>query len=314
MIREDGSPHIKTVRAFGGFRDAVCFSAIVAGQCLAIDSGTVAGVVHSDAFDVYPWFPTKLDQHLYAFTPALVGAHEVAQLQPQPTAALGKRFLPQSHIDQPLLTALLARWESYFAAGNETVENRRLFRALEMARAASRTPGGSDAREHDAGRAVAMWVSAFEILAHDGRHADFGRVLSLLNGVQWLTPELKLQDHELTHKGKSVRTNLAGVIYDGLYRARNDFIHGTDETLRLERSRQQVHWYAAPLFRLALTAFLNLTAIPAKSTDAGELGRQIAGRMGSRQHQQLSEHAILIAHRPPRHPGRESAIDYVPAE
>jgi hypothetical protein len=53
------------------------------------------------------------------------------------------------------------------------------------------------------------------------------------------------------------RGNLAGVIYERLYRARNDFLHGnpvTDETLRLERCRQSALHFAAPLFRLALTA------------------------------------------------------------
>jgi hypothetical protein len=194
MIREDASPSVKTVTTFGGFRDAVCFSAIVAGQCLAIKSGTSSGVVHSDAFDVYPWFPTRLDEDLYTFTPALVGMHAVSKLRPQPAPALGKRSLSNTHIDHPLLTALLARWERCFAVEDQTVEDRRLFRALEMARAASRTPGGSDASEHDAGRAAAMWVSAFEILAHDGRHADFGRVLSLLNEVRWLTPKLNDRD------------------------------------------------------------------------------------------------------------------------
>jgi hypothetical protein len=46
-------------------------------------------------------------------------------------------------------------------AGEESVEDPRLFRALDMARAAAKTPGGIDASEHDAGRAIALWVSAF---------------------------------------------------------------------------------------------------------------------------------------------------------
>jgi hypothetical protein len=68
----------------------------------------------------------------------------------------------------------------------EGVEDRRLFRAIDMARAASKTPGGADASEHDAGRSAALWVSAFEILTHDGNKADLKGVLSQLNSVQWL--------------------------------------------------------------------------------------------------------------------------------
>ena len=115
-------------------------------------------------------------------------------------------------------------------------------------------PGGSDATEYDVGRAVALWVSAFEILAHDGNRADFPRVLSLLGRVQWLKPSLKVQDRQVKiRKGAPIQTNLAGVIYERLYRARNDFLHGnpiTDKTLRVEKCRKHVHWFAASLFRL----------------------------------------------------------------
>jgi hypothetical protein len=57
--------------------------------------------------------------------------HEVAQLTPQPTPALGKRSLSASHIDRPLLRAILARWEDCFVTGNQPIEDRRLFRALD---------------------------------------------------------------------------------------------------------------------------------------------------------------------------------------
>ena len=172
MVREDAPPSVRTVTALGGFRDAVCVSGIVAGFGLGI---------HSDAFDVYPWFPNpRLEGRIGAITPALVGIHDVERLRPQPAPALGRHSLSKWEIDQPLLGAILARWKHCFVDGEDSVEDRRLFRALEMARAASKMPGGSDATEYDVGRAVALWVSAFEILAHDGNRADFGRVLSLL--------------------------------------------------------------------------------------------------------------------------------------
>ena len=87
-----------------------------------------------------------------------------------------------------------------------------------MARAASKMPGGSDATEYDAGRAVALWVSAFEILAHDGNRADFGRVLSLLGRVQWLKASLKVRDRQVKiGKGRApIQTKLAGAIYERL--------------------------------------------------------------------------------------------------
>jgi hypothetical protein len=144
MVRVGAPQVIKMTATFGGFRDAVCFAAIVAGQCVALKSDTLLGVVHSDAFDVYPWFfpQGQFDERIVAFTPAIAGMHEAKRLRPQSAPALGKRSLSNALIDQPLLTSLLTRWERSFGGACQTVEDRRLFRALEMARAASRTPGG----------------------------------------------------------------------------------------------------------------------------------------------------------------------------
>ena len=86
---------------------------------------------------------------------------------------------------------------------------------------------------------------------------------AVLGRVQWLKPSLKVQDRQVKIRKSEapIQTNLAGVIYERLYRARNDFVHGnpiTDETLRVEKRRKHVHWFAASLFRLALTGFLSL--------------------------------------------------------
>jgi hypothetical protein len=288
------------VAAFGSFRDAICMSAVVFGRGMTLTSKRSAiGIVHSDAFDVYPWFPTpRMDGRISVFTPAVGGIHVVDQLQPQSAPALGNRALAMRQIDEPLLRAVLARWERCFATGEETAEDRRLFRALEMARAASRIPGGSDATEHDAGRSIALWVSAFEIVAHNGRHADFQRVLSLLSRVQWLSPKLKAQDRVVR---KGLQTNLAGVIYDRLNTARNHFLHGNPvsaETLTLEKCQKHAHLFAPSLFRMALTAFLDLRFSEEVPTDAQGLGRHIAARMEFTQAQRISEDALLLADEP----------------
>jgi hypothetical protein len=199
---------------------------------------------------------------------------------------------------------VLKRWERCFASGNEGVEDRRLFRALDMARAASKTPGGADASEHDAGRSAALWVSAFEILTHDGNKAYLKGVLSRLNSVQWLSSKLKDQDRGVRiSKKETVPTNLAGEVYGRLYRVRCDFLHGepvTAKTLKLEKSGRQVQWFAASLFRLALTAFLDLRFSEAVPTDAQGLGRHIATRIDFSQAQRISEDAILLADEPAR--------------
>ena len=296
LVREDAR-HIANTIAFGGFRDAVCVSTIVAGQGLTLKtkrddpSQNPIGIVHSDAFDLYPWFLSpQVDDHVVAITPALRELRSLERLRPQSAPALGNRSLVTNYIDHPLLGAILARWERFFANRNESLDDRRLFRALEMARAASKTPGGIDATEYDAGRVVALWVSAFEILAYDGRKSDVKRVLSVLSWVRWLTPK---------PKGEAVQA-IASKIYKRLYAARSKFLHGnpvTAETLTLENTRKHAHWFAAPLFRLALTGFLDLRfseTLPDRADDQ-ERERHVARRKEFDRHQELSEEAILIA-------------------
>lgn len=292
MLREGAPESVRTVAAFGGLRDAVCVSAIVAGHALTLKWKRPRGVRYSDAFDVYPWFPSaQNDGLIVAVTSALAGMHSAGALQPQSAPALPQRSLTRGDLDDVLLRALLECWEDCFATGNDTIKNRRLFRALEMARAASRMPGGTDATFFDEGRAVALWVSAFEILAHDGREVGVKRVLSLLSEVQWLTPK---------KKSKPVQPNIAGTIYKQLYIARSEFLHGnpvTAKRLRLDKCQKPTLWFAAPLFRLALTAFLDLhfsETLP-DTADARGWGQHIDRRITFDAFQRLAEDAILMA-------------------
>ena len=302
MLREGAPESVRTVPAFGGLRDAVCVSAILFGRSL---TSQPQGIPYSDSFDVYPWFPSpQHPNHIMASTSALRELRNIERLVPQCAPALAERLLTIGNLDDVLLRALLTRWEDCFATGNDTIENRRLFRSLEMARAASRMPGGTDATFYGEGRAVALWVSAFEILAHDGRHVDFKQVLSLLGRVQWLRQPLTVRDRAVVHRKQSVQTNFAGVIYERLYRARCDFLHGnavTAATLRLENSQRPVEGFAAPLFRLALTAALNLrfseTLLDAANDE--DRGRHIAKQLAFTRPQRLAEDAILMADEAP---------------
>ncbi len=301
MVREDANSGVKTVAAFGGFRDAVCASAVVKGHALTMTSKRARGFLYSEVFDIYPWFLTPdMDGRIIAYTPGLTGYHHIQEFRPQVTPAIPNRFLNSGHLDVPLLEALTARWERYFANGEECADDRRLFRALDMARAASKMPGGRDASEHDMGRVVALWVSAFEILAHDGVRSSSKQVLSLLGRVEWLRPAMRIRDRKATVGKKSFETNVAGEIYGHLYRVRNDFLHGNRvdrDTAKLEKCQTSVLFFAAPLFRLALTAYLNLYGSEpvAEATDHEQFGAQVVDRLFFRQPQRLMEDAILRA-------------------
>ncbi len=301
LVREDARRGVFTVTAFGGFRDAVCMSAVLAGQAMTLKRGSPRGILHSDAFDVYPWFLSpQMDGRISTRTPALSGLHTVDDIRPQCAPALGNRNLSRDQLDEPLLDALAARWERCFATGEESVEDRRLFRALEMARAASRMPGGADASEHDAGRAVALWVSAFEILVHNGKRSGLKQVLTRLGQVPWLSAKLKVQDRQVKISEKETfQTNVAGEVYGHLNRVRNDFLHGnavTAETLELKACQRSVLFFAAPLFRLALTAFLDLRVPESLADDEDSRWRNL----WLRRHQRNAEDAILSTDDPPK--------------
>jgi hypothetical protein len=299
MLRDGAPESVRTVPAFGGLRDAVCVSAIVAGRALTLKWKGPRGLRYSDAFDVYPWFPhPQFEGKIGAITPALASLHEIAFLQPQCAPALSDRTLKESEIDRPLLDAILARWENCFSKGNATDGDRRLFRALEMARAASRMPGGTDATFYDEGRAVALWVSAFEILAHDEEWGGPKQALTRLGQVQWLSSKLKCQDRRVSIGKKPFQTNLAGAIYERLNQVRNDFLHGnpvTPETLKLAKCQRSVLLFAGPLFRSALAERLKLPSRERSDMSDERDYDHIAGGMSFSGPQRLAEDAILMA-------------------
>lgn len=308
MISPDADASIRTVAALGGFRDAICLSAIVNSHAKTLKWKRPVGVRFSDSFDVYPWTLGKdRKQRVYAITPGIMGTHDLLQLKAKPAPALPNRHLREDDLDRPLLDRLLDRWADYKISGNDTAENRKLFRALDMARSASRMPGGSDASFYDAGRAVSLWVSAFEILAHDGK-ADLPRVLALLGKVEWKRPKLQTKDKVVSHgRGKNrveIPTNVVGATYKALYAVRNKFLHGEPveaATLTLPDGRHVLN-FAAPMFRLALTAFLDLKfekPMPNMHEQPKEFGKYCAENWAFCGPQDLTEDAMLLANEPP---------------
>jgi hypothetical protein len=71
-------------------------------------------------------------------------------------------------IDRPLAKALLERWVARFPQASMAWSDRALFRSLNMANEAARIPAPVASTFYDVGRTLALWVSAFEIVAHPG--------------------------------------------------------------------------------------------------------------------------------------------------
>lgn len=300
MIRSDAPDRVRTVSAVASFRDAICISVLPLSHARKLKSGFSLDVQFSDAFDAYPWaLRDEGETHIVARTSAVLAIHDVTELQAQCAPALGARRLTQHDIDEVLLDALLKRWGGLYVGAEDPV-NLRLFRSLDMARAAARMPGGTDATIFDRGRAIGLWVSAFETLAYDDG-ADVRRVIGLLRRAPWYHRELR--DPDRTLRAKRLPTNVDGDIYGRLLHLRNQFLHGnpvTPDDLALPMGREALR-FAAPLFRLALTSYLDLRfgepAFDALADPVG-YGAYFARFVHHHGTQETIEDAILLADNP----------------
>jgi hypothetical protein len=133
-----------------------------------------------------------------------------------------------------------------------------------MALSAGMLPGNVEVTIYDIGKAIALWVGAFEILAHPGTpNVGYRQVYQMLEKAKWNLSDCNQALYEpYGYKPSQPRRGLPVWLYGELNRARNDFLHGnpiTGSRLIVPPGKQALHLYAAPLFRMALTAFLDLT-------------------------------------------------------
>jgi hypothetical protein len=265
VIRESNSPdEYRSVEAIAGFRDAIAMSVIPYSWALALRFENTFGIRYANWFTFYPWMIDAQFDGIVMHSMAQRGFHEVKALTAQTNAGFSYQPLAGRMLDRPLLKALLARWEVRFkTSGAPDRENVALFRGLNMALSAAMLPGNVEVTIYDIGRAIALWVSAFEILAHPGTtNVGYRQVYHLLEKTTWNLTECKEVIYEpYGNKPGQPKRGLPVWLYGELNRARNDFLHGNPidgSRLIVAPAKQALHLYAPPLFRMALTAFLDL--------------------------------------------------------
>ena len=229
------------------------------------------GIKYSDYFAVYPWMIEKsYGEHLITQTLNLLGWHSVHKLQGQPASALSKEFFDLGPMDRPLFDGLLQRWQQAFSTDSPLPDDIRLFRSLNMANAAARLPGGADALLLDIGRSVALWSSAFEILAPSNREA-FREVYGLLDRNIWRTEACKKPIYEsYGFRSDKTHRNLPCWLFGEINHARNDYLHGNPiagNRLIPRPAKRPLHLYTSMLYRMALAAFIDLKYTPAPQRD-----------------------------------------------
>ncbi len=290
IVRDDVKSKLSQVEALASFRDLVALCVVPYARSLGLLYPKAPHrISHSNSFWLYPWMLGTNNETLIASTPAIRGLHAVDRFHGQSSPELSTMELKD--VDEPLLEALLRLWKRHYLSSRQRWHDRALFRSLNMAAQASQLPAGIDTTLYDIGRMTALWVSAFEILAHPHTRkptapvpkltavtvfkkpagprmgkSGLSTVYPLLEGVCYLNPEVGRRMYA-AYMGRAKesrrRRALPCWLYGKLYQAPCDFLHGNPiraSALNPHGSEVSLFWIAPALYRLALTGFLKLSS------------------------------------------------------
>jgi hypothetical protein len=294
ILRADAPDTCRTAEAVTAFRDLASLSVIplARAQRLRFDRGEP--FVYSTAFQFYPWMLDNRYEYLIMTNPASLSVHLLSEFKGQSFPEQSQASLMEGGIDIPLAKALLERWATRFPQASTAWSDR----SLNMANDAARIPAHVAPTFYDVGRTLALWVSAFEILAHPGGtgQSNFTTVADMIEKVKWLDPALGAATHNVVIGKKASKRPLATWVYKKIYDLRNDYLHGNDvagPSLMLNDKKAVID-FAACLYRLALTGFLGLEFSEPRLPSEAK-GKFIARRMDFREPQKSLEAAILTA-------------------
>ena len=246
------------VGALASFRDIASVSTVAKGRAILQIYKSAQPIAWANTFDFHPWMIDKNYEYLVARTPALWALHEVKAFKGQCSPEVSRMDLKVSDVDTSLVTELVARWDAHYPSRGKKWADLALFRSLNMANQACLLPAATAATVYDFGRAVGLWISAFEILVHPGPSgkADIHKVFDLLDQAPWISSFPRRYAIGPKRKG-----TIASWLYRRMHNARNAFLHGNPVALRdllLKPGGRGLLNFCAPLFRMALSSFLDL--------------------------------------------------------
>lgn len=294
--------------ALCSFRDAVALSHVLVGRASAVAFDNPHSAQWTDYFWIYPWMLNRDYSCIVCRTPAMNGMHELESFRGQASPELSRRTLTSEDLDRPLFNAISQRWRAAHLDGASSHTDTALFRSLNMAFRAGAIPAGMDDTIYDYGRSIALWVSAFEILAHpgSGRDVSWRVVYELLERASFVSSRLSEATHS-TYDGRQKRSNriLACWLYGEIYQARNDFLHGnplSPDRLIISHSGRHLLNYPPALYRIAMSVTLGIEwALPMPSSPEA-VGQWLAEKMSFEEPQKTIEHALVTCLR--QHDGR----------
>jgi hypothetical protein len=264
LIYDDEAPeHLRVDEIVRGFHRIFAISSLTNGTAQVLrgrDGGF--SVRHSSLFDLYPIFPSRDGKGLVTSSAAVKGYDEPQRFKGQTSPYLFNHPLLKPDPDRLLRDRLIDVWTRYGASKRTDVRLGRVLRSLDMAYQAASLALDSSAYEY--GARVALWVSAVEILAHPGTrtgNVNLGVVVDLIETVapRWRDDILRGRRYALRRRGakKARRVSFASRLYQELYRARNDFLHGNPVKATTlspfgDAQRPGLHFVAPLIFEVAL--------------------------------------------------------------
>jgi hypothetical protein len=268
LVRAEKFEQYRPAEALAGFRDAVAMSTIPYAWAHVLRFENNHNIKYANWFSFYPWLVDSKYEGLVMQSMAQSGWHEVQAMKGQTSPGIPHMALPANMVDKALLPALLERWVALFGSANPSKKDTSLFRSLNMALSAAMLPGNVEVTIYDLGRSIALWVSAFEILTPNGTCDE---VYKLLESTKWnLSDNTDAIYEPHKYKPSQPKRRLPVWLYGAMNHARNDFLHGNPiDPMRLivAPGKRPLHLYSALLYRMALTAFLDLKPPPQVKKD-----------------------------------------------
>ncbi|WP_298844147.1 hypothetical protein [uncultured Roseobacter sp.] len=289
-------------QAFLAFRNSIAVPLATYGRCLMLKNGSPhTHPMWTDSFDCYPWMLGKDLKNLVISSGALKGFHEVKKFNGQSSPQLPHRFLSNAGGIDLLSDRLLEIWSNTFVKKQQIKTHVPIFRSLEMAYEAGRVPFQYAQTDTDHGRLIALWISAFEILAHPGKgNVALKDVLRLLDGYEPAQPK-RIRSKKYSVKLRNTRksVDLLEKTYRHLYGLRNDYLHGNPRSFAslVPRGFSINLLHAAPaLYRICL--FSKLAIKPPRIVSVDDTNEFAAAIFASSQFNQcrsIAENAVLAA-------------------
>lgn len=223
---------VKTNEAVSAFRNIVAISVIMREWGNVRQGNNSFGPLFSNSFDFFLLTPS-LFGGFNCKTPAV----DSFLSENVPLIGMPSICVPVATVfeyDTVIFANLIKIWELVYVRRMKNADYIKILRSLEIAYHALSVPMKNESTIFDFGVNISLWVSALEILAHNG-YANKKRVIELLGKYKWKNSKLNARWYTVVlnkSRGIKEKVNLIQKMYDDLYVARNSFLHGDRVTYR----------------------------------------------------------------------------------